>query len=112
MTTPDRLTTSTTPFRASTPRHIPGPPLPSKRWYLRGNEELRKGIGTVVLSLLMLWLIVLSFLFAIGVLSDTWRGLGRTFVVIAALALAWCTLFLRRGWFPPKGAVILGGDDE
>jgi len=101
MTTPDRITTSTT----STPRHIPGPPLPPKRWYLRGDETERflAILAAVVTG------IIAAFLY---VCFGTEPFVIRSFGVFAGFVGVYCVAFVRRGWFPPKGAVILGGDDE
>lgn len=82
------------------------------RWYLRGDEDIRNNLAIIVAGLSMLWIAALSLLFVVGVIAETWRGLGRASVVVTALALAWCTAFLRRGRFPPKDAEIIGGDDE
>ena len=104
MTTPDRLTTSTTPFRASTPRHIPGPPLPSKRWYFSGSD----GAVTLLVCLLCAALVPAVGFVVCGLAPWVMRATG---VVVGFLA-QWCLAFVRRSATPPRGAVILGGDDE
>ena len=104
MTTPDRLTTSTTPFRASTPRHIPGPPLPPKRWYFNDSE----GAVALLVCVLCLALVPAVGFVVCGLAPWVMRATG---VVVGFLAL-WCLAFVRRSVTPPKGAVILGGDDE
>lgn len=104
MTTPDRLTTSTTPFRASTPRHIPGPPLPPKRWYFNDSD----GAVTLLVCLICAALVPAVGFVVCGLAPWVMRATG---VVVGFLAL-WCLAFVRRSVTPPRGAVILGGDDE
>lgn len=104
MTSPDRLTTSTTPFRASTPRHIPGPPLPPKRWYFNDSE----GAVALLVCVLCLALVPAVGFVVCGLAPWVMRATG---VVVVHLAL-WCLAFIHRSATPPKGAVILGGDDE
>lgn len=104
MTTPDRLTTSTTPFRASTPRHIPGPPLPSKRWYFNDSD----GAVAILICVLVIALVPAVGFVVCGLAPWVMRATG---VVVGFLA-QWCLAFVRRSATPPRGAVILGGDDE
>lgn len=63
---------------------------------------------------ILLFLVVIGALVtAIGFVEVGFStAILRAVGVVAGFALQWCAVFIRRSHNPPKGSLVIGGDDE
>lgn len=77
---------------------------PRKRWYIADNE----GQWWLLVGILILAICPACGFVVCGFVPWVMRAVG---LVVGFLA-QWCLVFVRRSATPPKGAFVIGGDDE
>ena len=90
------------PYRTASEPSTQRPPR--KRWYIADND----GPRWLLVGILTLALIPASGFVVCGFGPWVMRAVGP---VVGFLA-QWCLVFVRRSATPPKGAFVIGGDDE
>ena len=84
---------------------------PPKRWYLT-DEKAAEATSAFFVIPFAVWVLITALVFIGGWLPSSYGGVLRGFAVVALFAAVWCAAFLRRGHNPPKGSLVIGGDDE
>ena len=84
---------------------------PRKRWYLTDKEAAEATSALFVLPFAV-WVIIAAIFFIGGWLHSSLGGFSRALAVVALFAAVWSLAFVRRSATPPKGAFVIGGDDE